>query len=208
MPDLRGKSPAGLVEYVFGRPAREADGGEYDELKVDPTAAVAALRWIAAHQDEIARGYTPAQVEQAFRYLFGEAQLEFSEQLWNPAVPWQERRACIRELATLYDGLFREIEMDGVPFMLWDMIGFGYDCGTRHPTTDAEDARVQQAIFETLSEQLESRDPEIQLAALHGLGHLCHADGNERVSAFLSQGDWMEPEVRQYAEKVLVGSIL
>jgi len=89
--------------------------------------------------------------------------------------------------------------------MLWDCIAYDYCCGNRHPATDAEDARVQDAMFEALVGMLSSNHPEILRGAIHGLGHLEHRDGNRMIRELIASSRDLRPEVRTYAAQVLEG---
>jgi hypothetical protein len=215
MIDLCGATVEEVVELVFDHPPK-AEGeqewywrDEFDEMCIPPVTAVAVMRWICAHPDEIASRYSGPQIEQAFWFMFSAGGSDlFREQLWNAELPWSDRAACISELGTLHESFFPRVEVMGVSFMLWDLISFGYDCGNRVREASEEDRRVQEAIFATLSRLLRSDDPDAQQAALHGLGHLRHPRGNARISAFLEQRRRVEAEVREYAGRILAGHVL
>jgi len=122
-------------------------------------------------------------------------------------VPWNERLDCIRSIPQLYAQVFeREPDAgDDCAYMLWDLIAYGYFAGTRNPLTSAEDARVQDAMFEALVSMLDSDHPETLCGAIHGLGHLVHRDGNRAIRALLSSTRTLTPAVRGYAANVLEG---
>lgn len=87
--------------------------------------------------------------------------------------------------------------------MLWDSIAYGYYSATKDPAANPEHARVQDAMFEALTGMLSSDDPETLVGAIHGLGHLRHAQSNQAIRDLLSSDRDLEPEVRSYAAAVL-----
>ena len=132
---------------------------------------------------------------------------------WRPArglssSPWPDRRRCIMAIPKLYTDVLEQ-EADGVggsAYMLWDSVAYGYQCGNRDATTNPEDARVQDAMLEALRPMLNSRHPETQAGALHGLGHLCHRDTARTIREFLASDKPSNAQVRAYAASVLEGS--
>jgi hypothetical protein len=129
----------------------------------------------------------------------------FRDLLWDPSVPWGARRACIDLLPELYARLFERSALETIPFMLPDLLAYDYGSGRRHPDTDEEDRRVQQALFVAFQRMLDSCHPGTQQAALHGLHHLAHPGGPEAIRAWLDCLSGLPVGVRRYAEDVLAG---
>jgi hypothetical protein len=105
----------------------------------------------------------------------------------------------------LYTQVF-ETDPDGagrLAYMLWDPIAYGYYSGRHDPATNAEDARVQDAMFEALTGMLASDHPETLAGAVHGLGHLRHRESNNAIRTLLASGRSLDPELRRYAGDVL-----
>jgi hypothetical protein len=211
--DLRNAPYEQIVDFVFDHyPEDEVDDKWYWQheldVRIEPREAVAFLTRLCNNAGDLVNRFTLRQIAEGVNFVFGAgARYEFGEQLWNPTVPWPERRACIRSIPRLYSQVF-ERDPDGIggcAFMLWDSIAYGYCCGNRHPDSDAEDARVQDAMFEALVSMLRSDHPETLRGAIHGLGHLEHREGNRVLRELLSSSRALGPAVRQYAAQVLEG---
>jgi len=213
-PDLRNATYDQIIDFVFDHyPEDEVDDKWYwkeldEDVRIEPRDAVRFLTRLCNTAGQLVDKFTFPQIAEGFTFLFGaRGQDEFSEQMWNPAVPWPERLACIRSIPRLYTNVF-ERDPDGAggcAYMLWDMIAYGYYCGNRTPLTDAEDARVQDAMFDALVTMLASNHRETLRGAIHGLGHLQHRDGNRVIRELLSSNRTLDSDVRAYAAQVLEG---
>ena len=211
--DLRDVSYEQIVEFVFKRlPVDEVDDKWYwnleEEVQIEPKQAIAFLTRLCESCGELVSRFTLRQIAEGLNYLFGAGgQYEFYDHLWNSQIGWLERRACIRSIPILYKQVF-ELDPDGVggcAYMLWDSIAYDYYCGNRNPSADAEDARVQDAMFEALVSMLASDHPETLRGAIHGLGHLQHKRSTQVIAALLSSPRALSPGVRSYAAQVLEG---
>ena len=211
--DLRNATYDEIVAFIFNRyPEDEVDDKWYwnlaDDVQIQPDRAVAFLTRLCTTASLLVEEYTLPQIAEGVNYLFGPGGSdEFMDHLWNPALPWPERRACIRSIPTLYSAVF-ERDVDGIggcAYMLWDSIAYGYYCGNRVPATSAEDARVQDAMFEALTSMLQSEHSETLRGAIHGLGHLQHRDGNRTIRELLASERQLDPDIRAYAGQVLEG---
>lgn len=142
--------------------------------------------------------------------MFGAAGEEwFSYQLWNASVDWSSRERCIREIPNLYEELFEpEFDADGIAWMLWDRLTFGYDSGTRRPDVSEEDRRVQTVMLECLRTQLmRSKSEMAQRAARHGLFDIKHPQAMGLVRTYL-EARHPQQCLREYAEQILRGQAL
>jgi hypothetical protein len=54
-------------------------------------------------------------------------------------------------------------------------------------------------MFSTLARILDLPAPHVQLAALHGLGHLHHPDTDDLIEAWLKRVGPLEPQTIEYA---------
>jgi hypothetical protein len=209
--DLRAVGYDDWLAFVFDHPV--APEGEKEwyfqadlEVEADAGRQVAFLGRLFLEPEVVAGRYTPDQIEQGFWFLFGGAGGErFRDVLWDPSVPWEARRGCIEALPQLYDRLFKRCALDTIPFMLPDLLAHEYGFGSRHPDTDEEDGRVQQALFAAFRRMLDSRHPGTQEAALHGLHHLAYPAGKQAIRAWLDCESRLPRAVRRYAEDVLAG---
>lgn len=211
--DLRNATYDEIITFVFDHwPEDDVDEKWYwqleEDAQIEPRQAVAFLTQLCSRAGELVDRFTPAQIAEGLNYVFGAGgRFEFYDHLWNPSVPWPERRACIQSIPRLYTDVFeRDLEgLQSCAFMLWDSIAYDYCCGNCNPSADAEDARVQDAMFEALVSMLESGHPETVRGALHGLGHLEHREGNRTIRDLLSSSRALPPYVRAYAAQVLDG---
>jgi len=214
--DLRTASYDEFVDFVFDHyPEDEVNDKWYwksqAEIKVEPRRALDYLTRVFLNGTNLLQKYTPRQIAEGLEYLIGGGPAsEFLDQLWNAEIPWPDRHRSILAIPRIYADVL-ETDPDGVggcAYMLWDWVAYGYHCGNHDPTTDAEAARVQDAMFTALTSMLQSTHPETQVGALHGLGHLHHRDGARVMREFLGSDRPTDPSVREYAAKVLEGHFL
>jgi len=216
--DLRGTTFDAWLAFVFDHET-QSDGDDVGdawywardvELAVEPVRQVEYLTRLFERPEVLVRHFSEAQVEQGFWFMFSACGTPwFLDPLWDPAVPRAAREACIRAIPSLYDRLFAsDEEGEGVAWMLWDFLAFGYDCGNRDPSASEEDRWVQDAMLEALREMLlRSESAMAQRAALHGLFHLNHQEGSGLIRTYLDSR-WTSQSLRDYAEKVLRGEAL
>jgi hypothetical protein len=216
--DLRDASFDQWLGFVFDHEPLEEGQDSGDawywtsevELAVQPARQVAHLLRLFERPDVLLSRFTEPQIEQGFWFMFSAGGTDwFLTPLWDPNVPWAAREACIRAIPSLYERLFdSDEEGEGVAWMLWDFLAFGYDCGNRDPSRSEEDKRVQEAMLEAMSEMLlGSSSAMAQRAALHGLFHLQHRSGSALIQTYLDSR-WTSQSLREYAELVLRGEAL
>ena len=211
--DLRKASYNEIVDFVFNHwPEDEVDDKWYwqlgDEVQIEPRQAIEFLTRLCNNASELLERFTLRQIAEGLHYVFGAGgQSEFYDHLWNSSVPWPERRACVAAIPKLYTDVFERDDegMGGCAFMLWDSITYGYCCGNCDPANDAEDARVQEAMFDALASMLSSDHPETLRGAIHGLGHLEHRESNRVIRELLTSSRSLPAHVRTYAAQVLEG---
>lgn len=212
--DLRHATFDGFLTAVFDHPAPgNAEGvnpwyweSEADFL-VDPARQVAHLTQLFRSAGALRQRFSTAQLEQGFWVMGSAASEQFVEQLWNPAVPWSDRAVCVAAMEQLYADCFTVATFESVDYMWPDFLAHGYDFGTRDPGVNADDARMQQALFDLFTRLLERPEPICHYAGLHGLGHLRHPGGPRAIAAYLAAHPELTPEQRRYAESAMAGAI-
>jgi len=213
--DLHTATYEQFVTFVFDHyPEDEVDDKWYwksgAELEIEPRRAVGYLTRVLVGGAELLNSYTQRQIAEGLDYLIGGAASELLDLLWSPEVPWPDRQRCILSIPQIYKDVLEQ-DPDGVggcAYMLWDWVAFGYQSGRHKPETDAEAARVQDAMFAALKAMLNSSHRETQVGALHGLGHLSHRDSARTIQQFLASDHPADAKVREYAGKVLEGHFL
>jgi hypothetical protein len=99
----------------------------------------------------------------------------------------------------LYDGLLAHVPGEEAGYMLWDLLLDKFH----------EDyTEISDTCFQTLVRILKLPDIECQAAALHGDGHLKHAQTARVVSDYLRDQAPSDPDLREYAERVLRGEFI
>ena len=216
--DLRHASDDEIAAFVFDHPVGETINAWW--WAMGPTEVLMEPRWIVEFltrlfmepQPLLAR-FSPAQIGDGFSLMFSAALPEkFAHTLWDDAVPWDERHACIRALPELYAGLFevmeaREDDRGSAMYMLPDFLAFPYDLGERSRDSEG-DRQVQDALLDAFARMLRSRSQATWVATLHGLGHLHHPDGPAVIHAFLGARPHLEEGLRSYAVRAMKGDIL
>src|SRR5688572_7903485 len=101
MPDLSNASYEDFLDFVFNRLVEDESAAKWywhlgEDVTIPPRLAVRYLRRVCEEAGTLIPRFTLPQIAEGLNYLFGPGgQFEFSEQLWNPDVPWSERSACI-----------------------------------------------------------------------------------------------------------------
>jgi hypothetical protein len=207
--DLRGRTLAEVMDFIFAHPVPTIQGGWWWEVSVDidPEEYAARLTDVFRRADVLRSRYSREQLEQGFWMLISGADSSLEELLWNPAVSWSLRSALIQATVDLYEKLFRFDFLDTSAYMFWDGLAYGYCVPTRHPETDMEDRRVQEAMFSALTQILDVESRQCQLAALHGLGHLRHPDTERVISDYLERNPTLSEDHRRFAVACISGKI-
>jgi hypothetical protein len=208
--DLRGRDLESVADFIFGHPVQgdpNSKGWYWDvDLTFDPREQVAHLNAIFRNAADLRSRYSPGQLEQGFWYLISGADGGLCSLLWNTAVRWKARAELIDATVALYRDLFAVDPLDTSAHMFWD--GIAYDYGlTRDPETNAEDRRVQDAMFDALLRILRLDSLPCQRAALHGLGHLRHRKTEKAVEDFLARNPNLSEKDRAYARACASGTM-
>jgi hypothetical protein len=210
--DLRGRDLEGVTDFIFGHPVPEDPNSNdnwywHVDLTFNPREQVAHLTAIFRNAADLRSRYPPDQLEQGFWYLIGGADGGLDDLLWNTAVRWTARAELIDATVALYRDLFAVDPLDSSSFMFWDGIAYDYSCGIRDPETNAEDRRVQDAMFEALVQILALDSLPCQRATLHGLGHLRHRETEKAVEDFLARTANLSEKDRAYARACVSGTM-
>jgi hypothetical protein len=86
-------------------------------------------------------------------------------------------------MADLFTQLFANESLETSVQMWWDSLCYDWNSGNRDRSRGGEDALMQDVLFETLSELLNSDSETCQGAVLHGLGHLHHPRTEELINS-------------------------
>ena len=112
-------------------------------------------------------------------------------------------------MESLYSKFFAVNSLETVGFMWWDQLAYDYHpMKLRLPPRNEEDARVQEAMFETLSRILDLDSPDCQKAALHGLSHVQHPKTRQVIEGFLRKSSDLEEEIANYARYCIEERVL
>lgn len=208
---LRGRDLESVTDFIFDHPVPEdpdAKGWYWNvDLTFDPREQVAHLTAIFRNASDLRSRYSPEQLEQGFWYLISGADGGICDLIWNPAVHWAARAELIDATVALYRDLFAVDPLDSSSHMFWDGIAYDYFCGICDPEKNAEDRRVQDAMFAALLQILSLDSLPCQRAALHGLGHLRHPQTEKAVQDFLDRNPNLSEDDRAYARACAKGTI-
>ena len=206
---LRGWSFEAFMKLLFEEIPAAKDGGlslvlnEPDLIcaDYDPSENLAHLTRLF-ESPELLQARLATDLAAALRFMsfIGDWREGFVDQLWNPEVPWEARRHCIGSFEGLYAamGSTKDDRLKEELFMLWDVVAYDY----RHDKktlAGPEDARVQEAMFETLLRILDLPDDLCRGAALHGLNHLAHARTAEVIGSWIDRNHGLDEDLRTYA---------
>jgi hypothetical protein len=217
--DLRSATDEEISAFVFDHPvvSGQTTAWWWDlddaEILIEPRRALAYMAHLFSVPEGLMDLYSAAQIDQGFWFMFcAAAEDVFGLQLWNPREPWEDRERCIRALPRLYQALFEPMRFDledydaSAMYMLPDFIAYTSD---ERLIRHGEDAlHVCHALLDAFGEMLRDGHDATRTAALHGLGHLAHPDRADLIRDFLSASPGLDPGLRVYAERAMVGDVL
>ena len=149
--------------------------------------------------------FSKEQLEQGFwASLGGDLECGVMPLIGEAEIPYEIREGCVRSMFYLFERYFADESLKTFPFMWWDPLAFDWDCGNRFRENGGDDFRLQNAMFETLSQILIIPSEDCQRSALHGLGHLHHPDTEALVLRYLERNDPMDPALRIRPSRVTV----
>ena len=168
--------------------------------------------------------YTDAQINQGIWFIVFRACSNHFEGLVDSRVDLSLRTRCIRSIEKLSRDLFAPRCSDDVRwndtnpldlacYMLWDFIV--KDAETFESSPDgayrtARDSEIDNEFLDTLARILAIPSIACQQSALHGLGHLVREGklGSDVIQQYLDTHPNLRDDLREYALKALVGSVL
>jgi hypothetical protein len=206
--DLRQATLDELIAFVFDHPEPTIGASGSPEfwcwtvdleVEIDRAHQVALMTELFREARALSPRFSAAQIDQGLWFMFSARSEWFSEILADRELPWGARRAVIRAIYNLYDGLLAHVAVESATYMLWDLLLDKF----RDDYTE-----VAETCLQTLVHILSLPQVECQAAALHGLGHLKHAQTARIVSEYLRDQAPTDPDLRRYAERVCRGDFI
>jgi hypothetical protein len=154
----------------------------------------------------LSQQYALPQLDQGVKFVLSAAGVWFRVYLLDERLPIDSRVACIRSMEIVFSEFLARSTaplMEHCFYMWWEYLSFEKENRT------GDMRQIRQAMFETLVRILAIDDPRCQQAALHGLGHLGHAEGHRVVQEWLdSHRDELEPEGVGWVEQCRDGHVM
>lgn len=201
-------SYAEFVDFAFGHNLDDSvwyysfDGYKFGNTNV----VVRHLITLFRAPEILAKKFTPRQIESGFYFVASLlCAIKFDGLFWDTRVPFEKREELIFANYDLFSKLFAHYETENICFMWWDSLAYGYYM-ENGKAADEDGARVQQVMFETLKKILEIDSEACQKSALHGLGHLKHAETEPTIKDFLRRRR-VSQELKDYAQECIDGTM-
>lgn len=198
---------AKFVDFAFDRGLDDENWYHgFDGFKFGDTSVAAAHLITLFRAPEVLEKYTPRQIEQGLDFIANLlCAVKFDGLFWDTRLPFELREELIFANYDLFARFFAHHETEHVCFMWWDVLAYGYYMENGKPA-DEDGARVQQTMFETLKKILEIDSEECRQSALHGLGHLKHAETEAAIKDFLRRHP-VSQELKDYAQACIDGTM-
>lgn len=213
---------AAAVRYLFDRPEGQADAWYWNTDEPDFSAT--PLEWtriqtvLFANAGTDLAGYSDEQVGHGLNYLMSNGISDVPFAAIDPTVPLDEAMRMMDAMPTLWrDGIGPRLAHVHQPIgsstgMLAYVCYMWFDVW---PTfwNVRQEPRWQAAVWQVLREMLDVPCREVQVAALHGIGHeqdrLNRRDEIDKtVAAFIRSIDRNDPNLKSYAEAARQGMVL
>ena len=181
----------------------------------NPTKVVSYLQRLCAEFCTIGQKHSLPQLNQGIWAILG-PDFELQQYLWQRSTPLSERIACIRSMLHPYADFVAGHSasvMENCFEMWWDMVLGSFwsqpGCARDYASLDSEGRSLLDAAFDTLCTILALSDERCQMYALHGLGHLQHADVALTVQRFIdSHREEFPAEGITWLEKCRDGTVM
>jgi len=170
----------------------------------NPAAFVANVQAMCLNFGDVAKIYSPDQLDQGLWTIFGGV-LHCEEYLFDPTIESSLRVDCVESMYLPFRDVVANITIDvkeSFYWMWWDIVLNGlypvpkeYKYG--YLTLTDDQSQMIEAIFRTLSKILALDHRGCQLCALHGLGHLYHPSSEQLVQKYLDEhrGEFNDEDV-------------
>jgi len=201
------------VAFFFDRPVMREEEEDDDFSRIRPTpwddfdielgiftehpsVLVEHVRRLCVEFGTLPRSHSWAQIDQGVWGVLMDPG-ECSRHIVSDGVPLTLRLSCIKAMyhvfADAVANLPKGVPMETCFFMWWDIIA-GQFCAEQdywshevfHPQQD-DVRQVHDVMLDTLVRVLALEDRRCQGAALHGLGHLHHAQGARIVQEYIDR---------------------
>ena len=209
-------------EALIDRPWYLESDSEWWNPSRQPEVTVAYLTNLFENAPHVLTPFSDAQIHQGFNFLVNNLYSAHMLVLFNPAVPWSERKHCISSLYTLFERFFAprcfshlshldisEVSpLNGMCYMWWDMLHYYGN------PADPDGAEVGAACLEVKQMTLDLDSDACRESALHGLSHWQYAYPQHMqaiqtiIDEFLDRHPGLRPELKAYARTARKGLVL
>jgi hypothetical protein len=207
--DLRSASYETFVEFLFDHPVTDFRIDDWETApwywkveaeEFEPTPIARHYLSLFTEPASPLRKFSDPQLEQGF-WAIQSMSLDCSAArlIWLPEIEIELRASVVRSMYHLFERFFSANPLPTASHQWWDSLAYDWHCGNRSRANGGDDLLMQDVMFATLARILDLPAPHVQLAALHGLGHLHHPDTNDLIEAWLKRVGPLEPQTIEYA---------
>ncbi|PZM83985.1 MAG: hypothetical protein DKT66_04910 [Candidatus Melainabacteria bacterium] len=210
--DLRGCSYNEFLDFVFDHPVEKQPWyfGSKVQVVFDAVHNTDLLTELFSNARALLEKYSRDQLEHGFWALQSGRLIDglLPNLMFDQSVPFEKRADCIRAMFFLYRDLFSVDDLHTSSNMWWDSISSSNQVGWRSPSTLEDNMKVQDVMFDTLTQILYLESEECQGAALHGLGHLRHPNTEKVIRDWIATQPDLPEDDLEYAEACIPGEIM
>lgn len=210
--DLRTCSYDEFLDFVFDHPVEKKPWyfGSRVEVAFDAVHNTELLTKLFSNARPLLERYTRDQLEQGFWALQSGLLIGglLPHLMFDQSMPFEKRADCIRAMFFLYRDLFAVDELHTSSNMWWHSISSSYQTGWRSQSTLDDNKKIQDVMFDTLTEILYLESEECQGAALHGLGHLLHPSTEMVIRDWIATQPDLPEDDLEFAEACITGDIM
>ena len=185
------------TRFVFDYPALPGEWLRASiDWKGDATKLLTYVTTLFGSASSELRKYSKAQIQQGLWWLLG-PEGGLREWIWDRNIPFEMRKECIESMISVFRDVFSKDDYGDICYMWWDLIR---NFGT--PEKDTE-----QVIFNALAQILNFETRDVQLSALHGLGHLELPGKRKAIEDYLMKRPNLDEELKAYAVTAIEGNV-
>ena len=207
--DIRSYSFNEFVDFLFDRPLQpESEDRSRSwffntQVSFDPARVCEYYVRLFRQPSFLIDHFSREQLEQGFRATTRRS-LSCSAKciIWNTDLPFQARAECVKSMFYLFPAVFSIDPLGFNASMWWDAFCFDWECGIKRRARGGEDLKMQDVLFETLSEVLTLDSAICRGSALHGLEHLHHPETRMLIGTFLSDHPDLAMEWKDYLQRI------